>query len=159
MMTDKSKIKAVILDLDQTLTTDTGSWIQFTTLLGADPKVHAEIYSRYKSGELNYQKAKQDLINLWKTTGKTNKTDIKNIFKRIELRDGAVQAIDYLKSKYVVSIISGAIDVFVEIFAKRLGIESYYASTKFVFDKSGELVDFHYTLSRGEEKLSYFDDF
>jgi phosphoserine phosphatase len=159
MQSDKNQIKAVVLDLDQTLTTDTGSWIQFTKLIGADPKVHADIYSKFKSGELNYQKAKGDLIALWKTTGKTNRIEIEKIFNKVELRHGAFEAVNFLKSKYTLTIISGAIDVFVEVMARKLGIASYYASTKFVFDEKGELTDFHYKLSRGEEKLEFFDDF
>ncbi len=158
-MSEKTKIKAVVLDLDQTLTSDTGSWIELTSLLGVDPNLHKKIYNDFKIGSLNYEDAKRKLIDLWKTSGKTKKNDLLAIFDKIELREGAFEAIEYLKSKYQLCIISGAIDIFVETIAKKLGIESLYASTKFIFDYKGELVDFDYLLDRGREKLTFFNDY
>ncbi len=159
MKTKYHQIKSVILDLDQTLTTDTGSWLQFTTLVGADPKKHSKIYLDFKTGKLSYKHAKSELINLWQTTGKTNRSNIEEIFDRVELRSGAYEAIEYLKSKYHLCIISGAIDLFVETFARKLGVDAYYASTRFVFDKNNKLFDFHYKLRRGEEKLGFLRDY
>lgn len=158
-MAINENVKAVILDLDQTLTTDTASWLQFTSLIGADPRVHAQIFAEFKLGKINYPTAKKTLINLWKTTGKTNWADINKVFKQIELRKGAIPAIEYLKRKYVVCIVTGSIDVFAEITAKKLGVKNYYASTKFIFDGNNQLVDFNYKLSRGEDKLEFFDRF
>jgi phosphoserine phosphatase len=156
---NKNLIKAVILDLDQTLTTDFGSWLQFTTLLGADQNVHAEIFKKYKLGEMSYKKAKTELIDLWKITGKTNRQDVVYAFNRIKLRKGVLNAVKYLKRNYLVCIISGAIDIFVNVIADKLEINNFYASTKFIFNDKDELVDFEYKLSRGEIKLEYFYDF
>jgi len=155
----ESSIKAVILYLDQTLTIDQGSWIQFTNLIGADSVAHTDIYEKFKAGDLSYSDAKSKLIDLWRLTGKTNKKDIEMAFSKIKFRNGAIEAVEYLKQKYKVCIISGAIDVFVEIASRRLGIDSWYASTKFIFDSSESLIDFHYKLSRGEEKLSFLQEF
>jgi phosphoserine phosphatase len=152
-------IKAVILDVDQTLTSDTGSWLEFTYLLGADPKVHSDIYERFKSGKLDYINAKKELISLWKASGRTGRQEIENIFQRIRIRPGVPGAINYLKKKYVIGLISGAIDTFVKIIANRLDIDDYYAATEFIFDKNDELTDFNYKLGRGEEKLKFFEDF
>lgn len=152
-------IKAIILDLDQTLTTDTASWLQFTKLLGADYDTHLSIFNKFKAGEISYKEAKGDLINLWRGSSKLDREHIKNLFQKVELRDGAIDAVQYLKQKYKICIISGAIDIFVETIAKRLKIEDRYASTKFFFDEKDELIDFQYTLSRGEEKLGFFRDF
>jgi phosphoserine phosphatase len=153
------EIKAIILDLDQTLTTDTASWLQFTKLLGADFTVHTDIYNRFRAGEISYKLAKSELISLWKSTSELDRTSIENIFKKVELRDGAIEAVQYLKQKYKICIISGAIDVFVEIISEKLGVKDRYASTKFTFDDNDTLIDFQYTLSRGEEKVKFFKDF
>lgn len=153
------KIKAIILDLDQTLTTDEASWLQFTELIGADKKTHIKIFEDYKSGELEYIVAKEKLIKLWETTGRTHKDNIVEAFKRVCFRKGVKDAVKYLNHKYTLCIISGAIDTFVEVASKELHIEHRYATTKFKYDKSGYLVDFEYKLSRGEEKLEYLKMF
>lgn len=159
MSINKSKIKAVILDLDQTITTDEASWLQFSRILGADPGVHTEIYENFKQGKLSYLEAKSQLLYLWNETGKSSRKNINNAFKRIRLRDGTFEAIEYLKSKYHLCIISGAIDLFVQTIAEKLAIDTWYASTRFKFDTEDNLVDFDYKLSRGEEKLQFLEDY
>jgi phosphoserine phosphatase len=157
-MNDKN-IKAVILDLDQTLTVDQGSWLRFTTLLGADFKVHLDIFNRFKAGELTYPDAKKELIELWKSVNTLERKSIVEIFSKIELRAGALEAVSYLKSKYKLCVISGAINIFVDVISAKLGIEDKYSSTKFIFDESDVLVDFQYKLNRGEDKVAFFHDF
>lgn len=152
-------IKAIILDLDQTLTTDEASWLQFTELIGADKHTHTQIYVNFKSRKLEYREAKDALIKLWIETGRTHIDDIRGIFNNVKFRKGAKDAVDYLRKKYTLCIISGAIDIFVEISSKKLHIEHNYASTKFKFDDSGYLIDFDYKLSRGEEKLDFLLEF
>jgi phosphoserine phosphatase len=153
------ELKYVILDLDQTLTVDQGSWTQFTTLLGADARVHLEIFNEFKTGELTYREAKKNLIDLWKSVSRLDRRSIEEIFEKIELREGALEALEYLKTKYKLCIISGAIDVFVDVVSKKLEIEDRYASTKFIFDQDNVLTDFQYILSRGEEKVKFFNEF
>ena len=96
---------------------------------------------------------------MWKSVSPLDKTNIKSIFNQIKLRDGALDAVMYLKSKYRVCIISGAIDVFVTEIALRLGVEDSFAATKFIFDAKNALIDFDYKLSRGEEKVSFLEVF
>lgn len=153
------KIKAVILDLDQTLTTDTASWYQFTELLGANSKVHEEIFTRFRKGELSYAAAKLELINLWRGAHSLTRQSIQELFSQVKLRDGALEAVAYLKTKYRLCIISGAIDIFVAVMAEKLGITDFFAATRFKFDSAGQLSDFDYTLSRGEEKLGFLQQF
>jgi phosphoserine phosphatase len=154
-----SEIKAVILDLDQTITSDVGSWSQFTQLLGADLSTHLKIYSEFKSGNLSYQAAKQQLILLWKSAATLDRISIENLFEKIELRDGVLDAVDYLKGKYKLCIISGAIDIFVDAISSKVGIVDKYAATKFIFDDNNVLTDFDYKLSRGEEKVGFLHQF
>jgi phosphoserine phosphatase len=152
-------IKAVILDLDQTLTTDVGSWSQFTKLIGADLNTHLSIYNDFRNTKITYPEAKHNLMSLWRTVNNLKREDIVDIFDQIQLRSGAVEAVMYLKDKYKLCIISGAIDIFVNGVADKLGIEYRYASTKFIFDEHNSLQDFDYKLSRGEDKLNFLDDF
>lgn len=159
MKTIETKIKAVILDLDQTITTDEASWLQFTRILGADPLAHTEIYENFKHSKLTYPEAKAQLLSIWQATGKSNRQDIRMAFNQIRLRDGSIEAIKYLRGKYQLCIISGAIDLFVQTIAEKLAINSWYASTRLKFDTNGNLVDFDYKLSRGEDKLHFLDDY
>lgn len=152
-------IRAIILDLDQTLTTDEASWLQFTELIGADKHTHTQIYVNFKSRKLEYREAKDALIKLWVKTGRTHIDDIREIFNNVKFRNGTVDAVSYLRGKYTLCIISGAIDIFVEVSAKKLEINNFYSSTKFKFDDSGYLIDFDYKLSRGEEKLDFLMKF
>ncbi len=159
MAINETKIKAVILDLDQTITTDEASWLQFTRILGADPTTHVKIYENFRQAKLTYPEAKAQLLNLWQETGKTDRQNIKKAFERIRVRDGALEAVGYLRDKYDLCIISGAIDLFVETIAEKLSINTWYASTRLKFDKENKLVDFDYKLSRGEEKLHFLEDY
>jgi len=159
MDTNQPEIKAVILDLDQTLTTDEASWLQFTELLGADKAKHTEIFEKFKSGGLSYPAAKTELISLWRSVNNLDRKSIEQIFAKVEFRKGVTEAVAYLKIKYKLCIISGAIDVFVEVAAQKLGIEDKYSTTKFKFDSGDKLVDFDYKLSRGEDKLKFLEEF
>jgi phosphoserine phosphatase len=164
MNTQPTQIKAVILDLDQTMTTDSGSWLQFTSMLGADPKIHADIFQRFKAGEISYPEAKKKLIALWRAAsagsiGKLDKASISEVFKKVELRSGAIEGVSYLKSKYKLCIISGAINIFVDIIAQKLSIQDHYSTTKLIFDQDNVLVDFDYILSQGEEKTDFLHNF
>lgn len=154
-----SKIQYVILDLDQTITTDTGSWSQFTSLIGADSSELMKLYEDFKFGKLTYEVAKKGVLDCWRKARILDKKYIKDVFNKIKLREGAYEGVQYLKSKYHVCIISGAINIFVEVISEKLGIKNFYASTKFKFDEKDILIDFDYTLSRGEEKLIFFEDF
>lgn len=156
---NSSKIKAVILDLEQTLTSDDASWLQFTDLIGADSKVHQQIYENFKNGVLPYVEAKRQLIELWKKTGNANLSEIEKVFRTFDFRPGAIEAVIYLHNKYELCLISGSFDVFVESVAKRLDIKNYYASTKFIFDDQGRLIDLDYKLDRGAEKLEFLMDY
>ena len=98
-MQNGKHIRNVILDLDQTLTVDQGSWSQFTQLLGADVKTHENIYERFKNGELSYTKAKQELIDLWRQKSDLDRESIVSVFEKVALREDKVNAVHYLKKE------------------------------------------------------------
>lgn len=62
------EIKYVVLDLNRTLTSNEGSWIEFTNLLGADSTRHVDIFNNFKEGTVTYSEAKKQLLELWKNT-------------------------------------------------------------------------------------------
>lgn len=152
-------IKYVVLDLNRTLTSNEGSWIEFTGLLGADPTRHVDIFNNFREGKVTYSEAKKQLLDLWKNTNDLDRKSIISVFNQIELREGVIEGISYLKSKYTLCLISGAIDVFVNIIADRFKIEDRYAVTKFIFDQDNYLVDFEYTLNREVEKMKFLNVF
>lgn len=150
------KLTHVILDLDQTITTDESSWLQFTSLLGGDSEIHKKIYEDFKNGITQYEEAKSELINYWRRLDSLTRESIKRAYSKIEYREGVVEAINYLKTKYKLFIITGATDIVAEVVAEKFGIEDYFAVTDFIFNEKGILVDFDYTLDRGEKKLEEF---
>lgn len=152
-------VKAIILDVDQTLTGTTPSWLQFTELIGADVSEHERIYNDFINGEIDYKNAKEQLIDLWRKRMTLSRSNIKEVFSKIDLRDYAKEAVEYLSSKHKVCIISGTIDSFVELVASEIGVSDYYSATKFIFDKNDNLIDFEYTTDRGEKKLVFLNIF
>ena len=65
-------IKAVVFDIDNTLTNDV-SWLKATELLGASVEKHVDIFDKFSKNKLSYKVSKQQLIQLWEDTGNNNK--------------------------------------------------------------------------------------
>lgn len=81
------------------------------------------------------------------------------MFENWTLNNGAIPIFKYLKSRgYKTCLITGSLDLYAEVIAKRLGADFWYANTKLVFEED-ELVDFEYERDAGEKKLSQFLQF
>lgn len=62
-----NKLKAVIFDIDNTLTNDI-SWLRVTEILGASVSEHEAIFAKFLVNELPYKEAKRQLVRLWQAT-------------------------------------------------------------------------------------------
>jgi len=152
-------IKAVVFDIDGTLTPNI-SWTVFTNKLGASVDKHLRIYQDFKEDKLTYEKSKEHLLKLWKETGNAHRSYIENLFEKWTIRKEAKNVIKYLKSKgYVICLITGSIDLYAKIIAKRLEIKYFYSNTMLVWDRNSNLIDFHYHRDQGKKKLEQFLDF
>lgn len=152
-------IKAVIFDIDNTLTEDV-SWLRVTELCGASPAVHQGIFDRFRAGELSYIDSKRQLIQLWHETGNARKVFWNEMFAAWPLKDDAKPLIAFLQETgYEIALITGSMDLFASAIAKKLGIQHWYANTELVWNSEGNLVDFHYVRDQAAQKLLHLKDF
>lgn len=152
-------IKAVILDVDGTLTTQ-NSWTALTKDLGGSTDEHLQIFEDLLEEKATYEDSKEKLLRVWQATGNTNKKTFREIFERWPLREEAREATDFLKSRNLITcIITGSMDLYAEVIAKKLDIPFYYANTELVWDKEGKLIDYHYYRDQAGKKLEQFQQF
>jgi len=151
----KGEIKAVILDVDGTLTDDV-SWLKLTNGLGGDSEVHQKIFDDFIAGKITYPQSRTQLTRLWRSTGNANKKFMSTMFEDWNLRKDAKKVVNYLKQKYIVCLISGAVDLHVEIVARKLDITDWYANTELIWDKKGNLVSYNYYKDQAEKKREHF---
>jgi len=152
--------KAVIFDVDGTLTTSPrgNAWLDLTEQLGGDPEEHKDIFAKLSEGKFSLREAKDHLIQLWNKCG-INESKIEEIYKKMPLRDGAEETLQYLNGKYTTCIITGSPKPFARITAERLEIPHYYGRTEFVWGEDGRMKDFEYEPEGGELKLKQLKEF
>lgn len=154
----REKIDAIILDVDGTLSEET-SWLKLTQGLGASPEEHSLIFDQFKQGLLSYDEAKRRLIQLWQNTGNANRNYMEKMFRSWDLKKDAEETVNYLKKAYRLCLISGAVDLYVQIVAEKLGVVDWYANTELIWNEKGELVDFNYEADQAGKKLQQFGEF
>lgn len=154
----RGKVTCIIFDVDGTLSEDV-SWLKITAGLGASSGKHSEIFENFKKGKLAYPEAKGQLIQLWQNTSNANKRYMDNMFRSWKLKKDASETIAYLQKDYRVCLMSGAVDLYVQIVAEKLKVPDWYANTELVWDKDGKLVDFHYFADQSQKKLEQFEKF
>ncbi|MFO0703945.1 MAG: HAD-IB family phosphatase [Patescibacteria group bacterium] len=156
-MTQKN-IKTIIFDIDGTITDDV-SWLKLTDSLGGSRSYFSQIFAQFRNGEIDYQTCKEKLIDIWLKTGKANKQEFEKIFRSMDLRNGAVEVINYLKIKYKICLITGSMDFFVKFLADKLGVRDFFANTSLYWDELGNLEDLDYYPRQAEKKLEQFNHF
>lgn len=156
---NQPSIKAVIFDLDGTLTLRT-SWNYLAEYLGASAEEESKNFQDWNDKKITTEQADENILRMWRSGGRANKTEFTKAFKSIPLRPGAVELMQYLKDKGIlVCLITGAMDLYAEVMAKRLGAQNYYANTIFHWDDNDEIKKFDYTPDQGLKKLEQFKEF
>jgi HAD superfamily phosphoserine phosphatase-like hydrolase len=134
MLIPKQKPKAIITDVDSTLTERT-TWYELTERLGASPYEHASLFRKFLEGEISYKQVKKDLFKLWNVNGPIHKDKLIKIFNEIPLRGEAFSLINKLKEDdYTLCLISGSIEMFIAEIAKKFKVNHYYGNSIFHFD-------------------------
>ncbi|OGK26087.1 hypothetical protein A2954_04025 [Candidatus Roizmanbacteria bacterium RIFCSPLOWO2_01_FULL_37_12] len=154
----RGKISSIFLDVDGTLSDDI-SWLKITESLGASKEKHISLFEKLKRGQINYEDAKIKLINLWQKTGNANQKFMEKTYRSWNLRQDANEIIDYLKKNYLVCLISGATDLYVQTVAEKLGVPDWFANTELIFDSKGNLIDFIYFQNQAEKKHEQFKEY
>ncbi len=159
MLTPKQKPKAIIFDVDETLT-DRVTWYELTEQLGGSAYDHADLFMTYLDGKISYQTVKKELFKIWYTNGPVHKNKLTKIFKNIHIKGEAISLITTLQDKgYKLCLISGSMQPFIEELAHRFNIKHYYGNSKFIFDKDDYWTDIEYTKEESQLKVEQFRDF
>ncbi len=152
--------KAIIFDIDGTLTNDVSSWTSLTEKLGASKKRHNEIHEDFVNGKISHLVGKKELISMWHATGNANREFILNLFNTWKLKEGVVELIEKLQNQgYIIALISGSMDLFVSSIAHRLRIDDCYANAQLVWEDDNTLVNFLYEEHQGNKKEDQLQEF
>jgi phosphoserine phosphatase len=139
-------------DLDETFTPSI-SWQMMTEGMGASVSELLRLYEGLKRGELTLKRAQDELVALWRASGKARKSFLTRLFEKHVIYPEAFEVVGYLKEKgYRLVIVSGGVDLYVEVMARRLGIEDYFANTTLLWE-GDELVGMEYELEQAGKKL------
>lgn len=151
--------RAVVFDVDGTLT-QLMSWTDFTRQLGASVERHLEIYEQFKAGHITYEASREQLLKLWQATGRANYATIETIFAQWPLDPAARPLIEWLQARGMqVALITGSLDMYADITARRLGVTHVYANTKLVFAEDGALMSYDYVADQATKKLEQLQNF
>jgi phosphoserine phosphatase len=151
-------IKSIIFDIDGTLAQG-ASWQEITRVLGGSVAEHMKILADYRTDKLTTEESVKKIIELWETNGPVNKEKFHEICKAIPFREGAEEVVKKLQEKYQICLISGALDLYVETVAERLGIEDWYAGSQLVFNNENYIEDFIYVKDQSQVKLQQFTEY
>lgn len=152
-------VKAIIFDIDGTLTYEDG-WYILSDEIGSSSKKHREIFTLCYGKQISSDEAIRRFVEDWQSTGKANKRLFEEVFSRMPLRKGAEEIIKYLREKgYLLCLITGNMELYAKKIAERLGITDYYANSKLFWDENDELTGLTYDFDEGKRKLHQFLDY
>lgn len=144
-------IKLICFDLDQTLI-DRNSWKELGLALGISVEEDRKMYREYESGILSYDEWNNKILEYYLKHKDANKKSITKILSQYSYTKGAREIVEYLKNKgYILVLISGSIDILVDIVAKDLGIQFAKANNIFVFNDEDKLQNIQ---SYGDDTLA-----
>lgn len=147
----KENIKLICFDLDDTLIS-ANSWKKLGLALGVSVEDDRRLYKEYKAGLFTYDEWNDKLLEMYMEHEDASREGITKILSDYVYKEGAKEAVNYLKDKgYELILISGSIDILVDIVAKDLGIKYAKANNTFVFDEDDRLIGVH---SHGDDVLA-----
>jgi len=155
-MNNNHVIKAVIFDIDDTLTTS-NSWNSAAVGLGVTHEEERDNWSKYLNGEIDGEEVNRRVLQMWKAKGLASKNKFREIFDSIPLRSDAVDVVEYLKSQNKeICLITGSMDMFAEIIAQKLGIRDYYSNAEMFWHEDDNFSHFNYDFDQAGKKLQQF---
>lgn len=142
----KNNLKLICFDLNKTLIHE-NTWYDLNLAMGVTAEEDALLVQLFEEGVITYHTWLTILQNIYKKRGNPTQDSIEKLVSNYTLIDGSREAVNYCKDQgYEVALITGAMDILVEIVAKDLGITWYDANHSFLFDENGLL-----------EKITIFD--
>ena len=154
-------IKAVVFDIDGTVTPHANSWLATTRDLGGSVEEHKVMFFEgFKGGQVSYEDSKKRFIKFWQATGKANRSHLKDIFESWPVFPEAQELIAFLKEKGLyVAFITGSMGMYAKIVAAKFSVPDYYANSELVFDDDGNFVDFDFPHDESQRKVEHLHAF
>lgn len=129
-------IKHVCFDLNNTLISE-NTWLELNQTMGMTKEEDQKLFNLYRAGKLSYIDWQKKLEEAYIDSGHATRKNIERVVFQYTYNPGAKEIIEYLKDKgYILSLISGSIDILVERVAGELGIPHFFSNNKFVFDEN-----------------------
>jgi HAD superfamily phosphoserine phosphatase-like hydrolase len=145
--------KIVCFDVDGTFV-DGISWYILTEGLGCKKEEHEKIYRDCLDGKITFKEGESQLVKLYQQKGQANYETINQIFANVELREEVFNLMIHLREKgYLVYLISGAIDLYVQKIAEKIQANGWFANSSLGFDDQGNLIKLNYRDGQGKVKL------
>ena len=145
------KTKLICFDIDGTLTEKKSSFAALTEGLGCDVKRAVSVYRAVVNGEISIAEGEGIITRLYRGSGLADKKTIRGMFEKMPMKKEAKELISCLKdAAWKIYLVSGGMDMFVEMTAKRLGVDGFYYNSALVFDENGQLEKIAYG---GDESL------
>ena len=107
------------------------------------------LFTQYIQNNISYDGWIKKLVEIHTSRGSITKTEILSLTGSIILRDGVLEMITDLHQKgFHTVLLSGSVDIIVEQIAKKIGVGTWEACSKIIFDENETLIDI---LSGGDE--------
>ncbi len=132
----------ISFDLDGTLTTE-NSWFLLNKAMGLTQEEDSELFNDYLSGKISYDEWMDLIISIYKNKkGDLSKDQVDQIANSINIREGAFEVVEKLKSMgHEVIIISGSVDTICNQIAQKLNIDTYLTASQLVFNNENQITD------------------
>jgi HAD superfamily phosphoserine phosphatase-like hydrolase len=155
----KEIIKLICFDLDETLIIHS-SWKKLHTALGISEDDDRRMFKEYKDGSISYSEWNNKVLQYYLKHKDATRAGVTSILSNYTYREGTKEIINYLKNKgYEIVLISGSIDILVNIISKDLGIKWAKAANTFMFDEEDRLVSIHDNGDDVDAKVRHLESF
>jgi HAD superfamily phosphoserine phosphatase-like hydrolase len=138
--------KLICFDVDGTLTETKSLWLALMQGLGCPVDKVVGFFNAAMAGKISFSEGEKGVADLFRASGKATKEFIESVFDKEILKSEATDIIEYLRGNgYDIWLISGAIDVYVRLVAKKIGAAGFFAHSSFEFDEMGILSKINYS--------------
>jgi phosphoserine phosphatase len=146
--------KIVCFDVDGTLTDIKSSWNELTRGMGLPVEKIYDVYRKTESGRISFAAGEKILKDIYLANTNANREFIAGLFENMPLRKDARELVDDLKSRgYLVYLVSGGIRMYVEMIAKQLKPDGFFAHSSFKFDERGALCDIDFSTAGNQRRM------
>ena len=151
-MADKKKL--ICFDVDGTLTKNKSGFYSLTVGLGCPVEEVISAYERTKKGEISIAEGEGIVTKIYCESGKASQDNIFGIFDAMPLKRDAPNLFKHLKETgYLIYLVSGGIDMYVEMVAKKTGADGFFHNASLEFKKNGNLKRICYQGNEGPTKV------